>query len=357
MKTEKTKTLKILSVFAMILALVMAMSAMGMAFSAWHTEITGSGNATASGKWDIKVTDASLEISDGTTVAKEITELKRTGEKSDSLLASTISSSTWVKDHALMGTQSTEAMSPYVQYYAIDTSKYSLDTIKTYTTSAEMIAMRDDETTIALYEHLNAYYRYVTGENDGTPAAAESSAKAVIDGLIKDTEALLEEMFPETYKNYTIVYISGLHSGSAKAWTKYCYTIASMEKTTVYTTELDGTSAVYNDTTVSYSDVAFALPGAWAKYTLTVTNNGTVNADLSGAEFKLVTDNADQLSLKAPDLSEEVLKAGESCTITLVVEALDNGTDTLEATGNLEIKLPYTQPEVAPAPDAGHTHG
>ena len=46
-----------------------------------------------------------------------------------------------------------------------------------------------------------------------------------------------------------------------------------------------------------------ALPGAWVAYTLTVTNRGTANANLSDAVIVLEGDDTAQLQLDAPDLA------------------------------------------------------
>ena len=89
---------------AALLAGAMAVSAMSMGFAAWQTNITGSGNVAASGKWDVAITDASLNLSSGASATREVTtyELERTGVKDDTLIAATISSSTWVQDAALV---------------------------------------------------------------------------------------------------------------------------------------------------------------------------------------------------------------------------------------------------------------
>ena len=55
---------------------------------------------------------------------------------------------------------------------------------------------------------------------------------------------------------------------------------------------------------------------AWASYTVTVTNNGTVNANLAGAAIALDTQNPEQLTLNQPDLIDETLAPGESCRRT-----------------------------------------
>lgn len=333
-----------------ILACTLAVSAMGMGYASWKTDITANGNVTASGKWDVVVTDAAMETSTGAEISgKEINyEMARTNVKSDALIAAVISASAWVDDEALLGTQSEEKMSAYTYYYAVDGSKYDLSNV-TGITKETRDAIVADETTITISDNLNMYYRYCENSSLGTLGTADyanASAALVVDGLINDTAALLQEKYSDTYQNYVLVYFSN-------SLMKSNHTIAAfngVESNPVATISDDGTEIIY-------PDVTFSLPGAWAKYTFTVTNNGTVNANLANAVFTLGTEQADQLVLDAPDLSDEVLAPGESCTLTLVVEvpAEYEGAE-LNANGTLTIKLPYSQDVVETAPEATHKH-
>lgn len=116
------------------------------------------------------------------------------------------------------------------------------------------------------------------------------------------------------------------------------------------------------DNSVTYAPVTFTLPEAWANYNVTVTNNGTVNANLS--DYKVVTSLegdakfADVFQVTTPKFGEnEVLAPGKSCTFNVVVKAM-NGTDnSIESdTGNFTITLNYVQDNVEAAPTVGHTH-
>ena len=69
----------------------------------------------------------------------------------------------------------------------------------------------------------------------------------------------------------------------------------------------------------------------------------------------LDTQDASQLSLDAPELDGLVLEPGESRTITFVVEALDDGSGTLDAAGTIVVELPFEQDTVEPAPEASVT--
>ena len=110
------------------------------------------------------------------------------------------------------------------------------------------------------------------------------------------------------------------------------------------------------DTSAAYSDIVFTLPDAWASYTLTITNKGTADAHLSDGVISLEGADSAQLRLDTPDLSDDVLAPGQSCTVQVVVQALDNGSDTLDTSGALKIDLPYSQAAVEQAPQAGHQH-
>ena len=266
--------------------------------------------------------------------------MERAGEKGDPLIASVISASTWVDDASLQGTQSDEAMSEYTNYYAVDTTEFSLDSILA---GGNFEAVSTAESTYVVSDHLNMYYRYVNGDPTmGTSEGTEASAKKVVDGLLRDVTADLKELYPDTYENYVLVYMSKYNS----------YEIAQMTQQPVDEDDL----VSFTDTDVTFADVSFAVPNAWASYSVTVTNNGTVNANLANAEIRLDTEDTDQLVLEAPDLSDEILAPGESCTLTAVVKALDNGSGTLDAAGTLVISLPYAQDSVEAAPEAGHSH-
>lgn len=329
---------------------VVAISAMSLGFASWRTDITANGNVNTNGNWDISITDASLKTSTGTSVSAKTTALLRSNVKGDALIASTISSSTWLSadQKDLMGTQSNESMSKYTYYYAVDSQKYDLSDI-TAITEEEYATISADPSTFVVSDHLKMYYRYVKGLNDGSAAATNESAAKVVDGLLRDTTAALKELYPDTWQNYTLV--------NMDKYGRWNYVIADMQTVTVSGSDLsEDELASFTDTEASYADVSFAVPGAWAAYDITVTNNGTVNASLANATITLNTENADQLELSAPNLTDEILAPGESCTIQAVLKALDNGTDSLNASGTLEIKLPYAQESIEAAPEASHSH-
>ena len=340
-------------VCAFALAGAVAVSALSLGFAAWHTDITAGGSASAQGSWDVAISSAALELSAGAEASNQVTsyDMVRTGVKGDALIAATISSSTWLEEgqDELIGTQSDESMSQYTRYYAVDTSKFDLSDI-TSLTSDERTAIVEDASTVELSDELNMYYRYIKPSEDYSPDKGNETATKVVDGLIRDSEALLQAMYPETWQNYTLCYLSVLARSN--------YTIAAVtEQTETIPADEDTMFAISdNGSSIDFADVNLSLPGAWANYTLTVTNNGTANANLADVQIALNSES-DQLELAKPELADETLAPGESCTFNVVVKAADIESGDLNATGALSITLPYSQDTVETAPDAGHTHG
>lgn len=331
------------TVLALGLTAAVAVSGMSLGFASWKTDVSASGDVTASGKWDIALTGAALETSTGTEISVKDYAFARTGEMNDALIAATICTS---GNASQSGTQSDEAMSDYVNYYAIDTSKFSVDYLKTC--DKEMMdAVRADATSVDLDRYLNAYYRHYTAE----PEYSNEQATKVVNNFLTDSEALLKEMFPDTYQNYILV------DAGTGAWNQFRHIFADMDEITLTGDAVsEDDLASIDGETVDFADVNFQIPDSWAAYSITVTNNGTVNASLADAEMYLDTEDGDQLTVDAPDLSNEVLEPGESCTVKAVVKALDNGSDELDASGSLVMRLPYAQETIESAPSASHIH-
>lgn len=343
MKRKKSRM-----ICALALCLATAVSVMSLGFAAWHTEITGTGTINAAGKWDVAITDATLTVSTGASTSTVITtyDLVRTGSKADSDIAKRICTSTVAEDAAQVGKQSGESIpssSFGSRFYAIDTTKYDLTNINNWTAAdnTAVAAMMTDETSVCLFDTLKAYYRTAA---DGTTA----DDAIVVDQFLADAAALLKEKFPDTYQDYTLCFIFGAAMGADQN-----YIAASMTADTQ--SSQPDTLAAWDAASVTYANVTFGLPGAWAKYTVTVTNNGTVDANLSNVAIDLVTES-DQLVLDKPDLGSETLTPGESCTITFVVKVPETITEDLNASGTLSVKLAYDQATAEEAPSSGHTH-
>lgn len=110
----------------------------------------------------------------------------------------------------------------------------------------------------------------------------------------------------------------------------------------------DGQSAEFN---AAHMD----LPGAWAEYSITLVNNGTANANLTDYTFSI--DGSDQFDVNIPALpADEVLKPGETCTVTFTVQVKNDADEVLDENGELNVHLHYEQDAVEAAPEASHTH-
>ena len=322
---------------AFALAGAVALSALSLGFASWQTTITGTGSVNASGKWDVAITGASLSVSDGASVSKEVTvyNLVRTEMKEDRDIYGSV---TWYKTGGTPATPSDQPMSKYLDYYMVDTTKFgdlvTNEAIASITAEQEAAIIADDST----YSVLEALpYQYWS-----------STPETIVNTLLADCTNALKAKYPDTYQNYMLVRLASVPSKS--------FTIGTMQATQMTIQPTGDELAVWTDTDATFANVSFGLPGAWAKYTITVANQGTVNANLSNAVIELTTES-DQLVLDKPDLSDEVLQPGESCTITFVVKVPDTVTGDLDAAGTLTVSLPYGQATVEEAPAAGHTHG
>lgn len=101
--------------------------------------------------------------------------------------------------------------------------------------------------------------------------------------------------------------------------------------------------------------MSLGLPGAWAEYTVTVVNNGTVNANVTAQDIHLDTES-ELLNLAAPELNDTVLAPGESCTFTFIVSVEDIENPDLDEDGTVTVTLSHVQDTVEPAPEPSHVH-
>ena len=108
--------------------------------------------------------------------------------------------------------------------------------------------------------------------------------------------------------------------------------------------------AQFTDTTADYGNVNFSINDAWAEYSLTITNNGTVNANLSNCKFN-ITELSDEFVVDTPNLNNKVLAPGESCTATFVVKVKSEGELSADAQP-FSVELTYVQDTVDEAPSA-----
>ena len=96
-----------------------------------------------------------------------------------------------------------------------------------------------------------------------------------------------------------------------------------------------------------------SLGGAWAEYSLTVTNNGTVNANIANCKFS-TSELSDSFVVDTPEVKDEVLAPGESATVTFVVKAADKAELNAEAQ-SFSVSMNYVQDTVDSAPSATYS--
>lgn len=352
-------------VAALVLCGAMALSTIGMGLAKWQTNISADGNVTASGNWNVALTDASVTLSKGTEILENdadysLQNVCASNYKAQACIEAAVSRSSLSSSSSpKTGTQSrTSAISGWL--WLVDTTRFDMSKLGTLTTEQRRLIMLDglengyvirlsDNQTAPDGTKINAMraWNYYRNKNDYFGDA--SARDTILNGLVAQSDTLIKTLRPDTFRNYALICI-------ATDGTTNCnhlqFAIGQMGRT-------DGkepAAVTYTSTSATFSDISFSLPEAWAEYKLTITNNGTVNANLSGAVIALNTENSDQLTLKAPDLSDETLKPGESCTVTFVVQVPESCTGELNATGSITLTLPYAQDSVEPAPEAGHTH-
>ena len=321
----------------------MALGVMCFGFAQWSTEISANGTVSANGKWDVKITDASItKISNGVTPSLEAVTVEQT--------AQVVEYNVILKYVGGVNDPNSKPNGAYM--YVIDdknpqTVNITKDELAEFT--AQLMIPRDKRyyTTAVIpgdsgltnfkvdvdesKSSLINYYRpnvldtttYSLHLNDDGANEGVVVGKAIgwlIGGFYKDLDGSVQL----TYK-------------AANA------ALENAESSTTY-------PAQFTDTTADYCNVNFSVDDAWAEYSLTITNNGTVNANLSNCKFN-VTELSDEFVVDTPDLNNKVLAPGESCTATFVVKVNSEGELSADAQP-FSVELTYVQDTVDEAPSA-----
>ena len=326
-----------------ITAGTMALGVMCFGFAQWSTEISANGTVSANGKWDVKITDASItKISNGVTPSLEAVTVERT--------AQVVEYNVILKYVGGVNDPNSKPNGAYM--YVIDdknpqTVNITKDELAEFT--AQLMIPRDKRyyTTAVIpgdsgltnfkvnvdesKSSLINYYRpnvldtttYSLHLNDDGANEGVVVGKAIgwlIGGFYKDLDGSVQL----TYK-------------AANA------ALENAESSTTY-------PAQFTDTTADYGNVNFSIADAWAEYSLTITNNGTVNANLSNCKFN-ITELSDEFVVDTPNLNNKVLAPGESCTATFVVKVNSEGELSADAQP-FSVELTYVQDTVDEAPSA-----
>lgn len=321
----------------------MALGVMCFGFAQWSTEISANGTVSANGKWDVKITDASItKISNGVAPSLEAVTVEPT--------AQVVEYNVILKYVGGVNDPNSKPNGAYM--YVIDdknpqTVNITKDELAEFT--AQLMIPRDKRyyTTAVIpgdsgltnfkvnvdesKSSLINYYRpnvldtttYSLHLNDDGANEGVVVGKAIgwlIGGFYKDLDGSVQL----TYK-------------AANA------ALENAESSTTY-------PAQFTDTTADYGNVNFSINDAWAEYSLTITNNGTVNANLSNCKFN-ITELSDEFVVDKPNLNNKVLAPGESCTATFVVKVNSEGELSADAQP-FSVELTYVQDTVDEAPSA-----
>ncbi len=333
---------KKIAVLASLTAVAVCAASMGYAL--WSTSISGSGNVTASGNWDVNAVSAGFRTSSSGAEITPLSVEPEGGYKFESVSNNSLYFDLYVRDNSKeLGEVSDVPLDEEDNFYLVDGSKYSWNDVNATTSYEELDVIKNDATSVKLSDYMYKYYDNGDDAPDGLTTAAYFKNL-----FYEDLTELIKELHPDTYMNYYFADFT-----RTNRYQPYFPTLNTLMAEMSDPAQADYT---VTDEAITYANVTFSIPGAWAEYSLTVTNEGTADANLDDIVFDFESENSAQLEVDLPELTNEVLAPGESCTLTAVVKAVDDGSDTLNAEGRLTITLPYEQDIVEEAPSASHQH-
>lgn len=321
----------------------MALGVMCFGFAQWSTEISANGTVSANGKWDVKITDASItKISNGVTPSLEAVTVERT--------AQVVEYNVILKYVGGVNDPNSKPNGAYM--YVIDdknpqTVNITKDELAEFT--AQLMIPRDKR-----------YYTtaFIPGDSGLTnfKVNVDESKSSLINYYrpnVLDTTTYSLHLNDDGANEGVVVgkaigwLIGGFYKdldGSVQLTYKAANAaLENAESSTTY-------PAQFTDTTADYGNVNFSINDAWAEYSLTITNNGTVNANLSNCKFN-ITELSDKFVVDTPNLNNKVLAPGESCTATFVVKVNSEGELSADAQP-FSVELTYVQDTVDEAPSA-----
>lgn len=296
-------------IMALLMTCVLALSAMCFGFAQWSSELTLNGAVSASGKWDVAVTDASVRLSSTgaalaqTTVTEPVETTYNSYEAGEALFLNQFASQ--------------NAMNA-----KIAERKEAGATILSSNGKAQKYVA-----TISYYDAEQVFHEEEIGAYD-TIEACDAARN------VRREEILA----------------AGGSVTSAGRKTMWYYTITYTMPEPV--TKVSETT--FDKAAVHYASVDFSLPGAWAEYCVTITNNGTANADLNHCAFDMTQLNSDIFTVDTPDLRGKVLAPGASCIMTFVVKVDTSCRDLAAEATAFTVQLHYVQETVEDAPAASY---
>lgn len=296
-------------IMALLMTCVLALSAMCFGFAQWSSDVTLNGSVSASGKWDVAVTDASMRLSSTgaalaqTTVTEPVETTYNSYEAGEALFRNQFASQ--------------NAMNA-----KIAERKEAGATILSSNGEAKKYVA-----TIAYYDAEKVFHEEEIGAYDTIEACDDAR------------NARREEILAAG---------GSVTSSSRKTMWYYTITYTMPEPVTKVS------ETTFDEAAVHYASVDFSLPGAWAEYCVTITNNGTANADLSHCAFDVSQLNSDIFTVDTPELRGNVLAPGASCTVTFVVKVDTSCSELTAETAPFSVQLHYLQETVEDAPTASY---
>lgn len=329
-------------------ASLLALSAAGFGFSKWSSDLNLNGNVTAKGSWDVQIQEAAAtRLSTGASSAGAASEVAPTYEFTVyDLRAVTVDAEKFpyvgdvyrvqlddTNPHKVSMTQ--EEYDEYTTYLNIGNANP-----KGYSFFKSGILGPDSNksacTVQANLNELGTSLGYSSASGISRPNEDNGASNGQIIGT-----CIVNTLYRSSVNPWNLV-LSYEEGGD------YLETATS---TWIYKADVaeDGQSAVY-------SDVNLGLPGAWAEYSVTLVNNGTANANLSDYSLAL-SETSDLLTLDAPVIGEdEVLKPGETCTLTFTVSVSEDAPETIDEVNSLSVHLVYEQDAVEEKPESSHVY-
>lgn len=323
---------------AALTAGVMAASAMCFGFAQWSTDISLGGSVSASGAWDVSVTDASVTLS--STGAGLVEETVVHDPTYEVVLYDVYADYNFLGDYCFIvddtaphaAALTADAFHPYDQAHGKQIGAYS------FRSGISGTAYSRSDYTFVLNCTEEAEHMVTSWENKPYLPAADSGA---MDGkCIGQAVALRYNTEMPSNPRITMS-----HDDAQAFYQANPRTETSVPAETTFTADR-----------VQYAPVHFSLPGAWAQYAVTITNQGTANANLGA--YQLTLDQLPELyQVDMPEFDEnEVLQPGESCVIHFVI-SVDTQSDCFaEENQTFTLHLTYGQDVVGTAPASSHVH-
>lgn len=323
---------------ALLGASILALSAAGFGFSKWSSDLNLNGNVTAKNSWDVAITEATVSrTSTGTTVNAEERVTQPTVE---------------VEVYDVYADYCTD-FNPNWDHYRVH-----IDDTNPHTIQINRDQLADYDFRCFVSGNVPVGYKFYESGKTGSNIQYMINFNEL--GESMDFKGVYTEDTDDATNDGKLIGVAiGEHLASPRKnpWgIKIMYD--DVKKTLDNAADIIDYPAVIDEAGHSavFGDVNLGLPGAWSEYTVTVANNGTVNANMKDWKIALETDS-ELIHLSTADLSgDTVLAPGETCTFTFVAQVEDTDNPVLNEEGSIHVHLIHEQDAVEPAPEPTHVH-